>query len=109
MMYDKDKYVRLTVAVPKELNSKIEALAKKTHMSKTALVIQLIENNIDVLSSFWETMKNPAVMQGLSDLAKLQEDTETVDSINTINQHRESNSKEIQDMDALINLLKTKK
>ena len=51
MPYGPDK-VRLTIAVDHELNDKLEKLSKAMHVSKTVLVINLVEGNIDNYARF---------------------------------------------------------
>ena len=58
MPYGPDK-VRLTIAVDHDLNDKLDKLSKAMHLSKTALVISLVENNIDNYANMWKLIKNP--------------------------------------------------
>ena len=58
MPYGPDK-VRLTIAVDHELNDKLEKLSKAMHVSKTVLVINLVEGNIDNYARVWNVVKNP--------------------------------------------------
>ncbi|MCI6704503.1 MAG: ribbon-helix-helix domain-containing protein [Erysipelotrichaceae bacterium] len=58
MAYSSDK-VRLTVAIDKELNERIEFAAKKLNVSKTKLITELIETNLNNMVTAWELMKNP--------------------------------------------------
>lgn len=58
MAYSSDK-VRLTVAIDKELNDRIEFAAKSLKVSKTKLITELIETNLDNMVTVWELMKNP--------------------------------------------------
>lgn len=57
MPYGPDK-VRLTIAVDHELNDKLEKLSKAMHVSKTVLVINLVEGNIDNYARVWNVVKN---------------------------------------------------
>lgn len=58
MAYSSDK-VRLTVAIDKELNERIEFAAKSLKVSKTKLITELIETNLDNMVTVWELLKNP--------------------------------------------------
>lgn len=58
MPYGPDK-VRLTIAVDKNLNEKLEKFSKAMHLSKTALVINLVEQNIDNYARVWNLIRNP--------------------------------------------------
>ena len=62
MAYSSDK-VRLTVAIDKELNERIEFAAKTLNVSKTKLITELIETNLDNMVKVWELMKDPHTVQ----------------------------------------------
>ena len=58
MAYSSDK-VRLTVAIDKELNERIEFAAKTLNVSKTKLITELIETYLNNMVNTWELMRNP--------------------------------------------------
>ena len=59
MAYKSKDIVRISVALPKELDNKLVILSKRMHISKTKLVIQMVETNIDTLSKAWTLLSNP--------------------------------------------------
>ena len=109
MAYSKDKYIRLSVAIPAELNDKLENLSSKMHISKTALIIQLIESNIDIFATFWDSLKNPIVIKALSSLAKHQGNDDILKSIENLDFNIKNNTQDFQDADNLINEIRNKK
>ena len=67
MAYSSDK-VRLTVAIDKELNERIEFAAKTLNVSKTKLITELIETNLDNMVTVWELMRNPEYVANVTKL-----------------------------------------
>lgn len=67
MAYSSDK-VRLTVAIDKELNERIEFAAKTLNVSKTKLITELIETNLDNMVKVWELMKDPQYVANITKL-----------------------------------------
>lgn len=65
MAYSSDK-VRLTVAIDKELNERIEFAAKTLNVSKTKLITELIETNLDNMVKVWELMKDPQYVANIT-------------------------------------------
>ena len=65
MAYSSDK-VRLTVAIDKELNERIEFAAKTLNVSKTKLITELIETYLNNMVNTWELMRNPEYVANLT-------------------------------------------
>lgn len=105
MAYTKDK-VRLTVAVSQELNDKIEKLANAMHLSKTALVITMIEQNIDLMAAGWNMINNPEFRSTLLNAAK--ENNMDTSQIEAFNNLADDNPDAVEGVTNLFNEIKTK-
>lgn len=103
MAYTKDK-VRLTVAVSQELNEKIEKLANAMHLSKTALVISMIEQNIDIMAAGWNMINKPEFRTTLLNAAK--ENNLDTSQIEAFNDLADSNPEAVEGVTSLFNDLK---
>lgn len=65
----KEENTRITLNISKELNDKVERLAKLQGTNKNAVICNLVEVSINAQLQLWEMMKNPNSLNDLLSLA----------------------------------------
>lgn len=106
MPYGPDK-VRLTVAVDQDLNDKLEKFSKAMHLSKTALVINLIEQNIDNYARVWNLVSDPEQLDKL--IVAMNRQHKDTSALKNIRKQIKANPKLKEDTNALFKDIATKK
>ncbi len=66
----KGDVVRLSVAVPKETDEKLVTLSKRMKISKTKLINQMIDTNIETLSQAYSLITNPELVSQMAKLSQ---------------------------------------
>ena len=106
MPYGPDK-VRLTIAVDHDLNDKLEKFSKAMHLSKTALVINLVEQNIDNYARVWNLVSNPEQLDKL--IVALNKQHKDTSELKKIRKQLRSNPNLANEADELFKDLTSKK
>lgn len=91
----KEENTRTTITLSKELDAKIDKLARLQNISRNAVIVNLIEMSIDAQIQVWNSMKDPEFITKMIDLASRMGDDKMTEQIKELGSYMHSDDEKI--------------